>query len=661
MKSIKFSNMKNRLTILLAFCLMASTAFAQLVDVVTGLDFPYGLAINGNDLYISQPPANKISKIDISLSNPPIVDVVAGLFAPHALFLAGDELYFTEYGAGSVRKINITQPNPMPSFIMDGLAQPVGLLLNGNTLYITDEGTNRLYSVDINQPNPTLVSLVSGFSAPTGIVFKDSVLYIAEFSGARVSKVDLKQSPLVRTTFVTGITSPVGITRNGNFLYIAGASQVIKVDINQPNPTAEMVVNGLSNARHVAFDGIDMYISQVDGGGAGQGIISKLQIGQPSFSSLSTVCANTMPNDLGGASPTGGTYSGPGVTDNGDGETFTFNPAAVGGPGTYTITYTSIGGLTATAMLTVAAAPVVTGFPDDTVPLGFVGPLNDGTPLGGVYTGPGVLPGNIFDSYLAGMGVHTLTYTVTNASGCTGSASIVITVTPGTNDACGGATSISNLLGGALNVPQVSTEFNNTGYTTAGNPTTGFDCFVDPAPHLEHTVWYTFVGDGSKYRIRSVNCNNATPYNDDTQVAIYSGTCSSLTPVACNEDEDAANAVYNINVEVATQAGVQYIMLVDGWQGTQGRFCLEVTRLGLSAVIDISQTNIQVFPNPTEGDIQLRNVAAEMVEVFDNMGRLVLSEMNPGSNLDISQTAAGVYFLKIYADGQVYSTKVVKQ
>lgn len=84
-------------------------------------------------------------------------------------------------------------------------------------------------------------------------------------------------------------------------------------------------------------------------------------------------------------------------------------------------------------------------------------------------------------------------------------------------------------------------------------------------------------------------------------------------------------------------------------------------KIGTSAVIDISQTNIEVFPNPTEGDIQLRNVSAEMVEVFDNMGHLVLSEMNPGSNVDISQNAAGVYFLHIYADGQVYATKVVKQ
>jgi len=89
---------------------MASTAFAQLVDVVTGLNFPYGLALDGNDLYISQVNADKISKIDISLTNPPIVDVVTGLSKPGALFLDGDELYFSEITADRVRKMNITQP-----------------------------------------------------------------------------------------------------------------------------------------------------------------------------------------------------------------------------------------------------------------------------------------------------------------------------------------------------------------------------------------------------------------------------------------------------------------------------------------------------------------------------------------------------------------------
>lgn len=58
-----------------------------------------------------------------------------------------------------------------------------------------------------------------------------------------------------------------------------------------------------------------------------------------SLSVLEEVCASSeVLTDLGGGSPSGGTYSGPGVTDNGDGATFTFDPAAAG-VGVHTITY----------------------------------------------------------------------------------------------------------------------------------------------------------------------------------------------------------------------------------------------------------------------------------------------------------------------------------
>lgn len=43
---------------------------------------------------------------------------------------------------------------------------------------------------------------------------------------------------------------------------------------------------------------------------------------------------------LGGGTPEGGVYTGPGVTDDGNGMTYSFDPAAAGGVGTYTITYT---------------------------------------------------------------------------------------------------------------------------------------------------------------------------------------------------------------------------------------------------------------------------------------------------------------------------------
>src|SRR5690606_25022223 len=63
----------------------------------------------------------------------------------------------------------------------------------------------------------------------------------------------------------------------------------------------------------------------------------------PTFSSLNVVdevcLADGIQTGLSGGNPAGGIYSGPGVTDDGNGTTFTFDPS-VGGPGNVTITYT---------------------------------------------------------------------------------------------------------------------------------------------------------------------------------------------------------------------------------------------------------------------------------------------------------------------------------
>ena len=53
--------------------------------------------------------------------------------------------------------------------------------------------------------------------------------------------------------------------------------------------------------------------------------------------------------------------------------------------------------------------------------------LSGGTPSGGTYSGPGVA-GGLFDANVAGAGTHMLTYTYTDANGCTDSATVDIVV-----------------------------------------------------------------------------------------------------------------------------------------------------------------------------------------------------------------------------------------
>ncbi len=139
-----------------------------------------------------------------------------------------------------------------------------------------------------------------------------------------------------------------------------------------------------------------------------------------------------------GGTPSGGVYSGPGVTDDGNGMTYTFDPI-VAGPGIHIITYT-FGNDNATATVEVYDTPVVSlSFPDTiayndgTPPTG----LGGGSPEGGVYTdfyneitddGNGMTFS--FDTLV--LGFNSLTYTFTDQNGCTASATedfLVVMVT----------------------------------------------------------------------------------------------------------------------------------------------------------------------------------------------------------------------------------------
>ena len=148
------------------------------------------------------------------------------------------------------------------------------------------------------------------------------------------------------------------------------------------------------------------------------------------FAALNDICEGASNYTLVEGAPSGGVYSGTGVTAG------TFNPATAGA-GTETLTYTFTDGnncsADATQSITVNAAPTATLAAFSTVCV--YNPsmaLSGGAPAGGTYSGLGVTGGN-FDPATAGNGTHTITYTYTDGNNCEGSATNTITV-----DGCAG-------------------------------------------------------------------------------------------------------------------------------------------------------------------------------------------------------------------------------
>lgn len=153
-------------------------------------------------------------------------------------------------------------------------------------------------------------------------------------------------------------------------------------------------------------------------------------------SATSTICQNGGTVSLNG-SPSGGTYTGTGVSG------ATFNPNTAGA-GTHSVSYqiTGTNGCKnkASITLTVFAIPQVSlailngssAITTSVLCIQWPSFTLNGLPAGGTYTGNGV-SGNAFNPSNAGAGTHSISYSYTDANGCSANATRLLNVS-----VCGG-------------------------------------------------------------------------------------------------------------------------------------------------------------------------------------------------------------------------------
>lgn len=248
-------------------------------------------------------------------------------------------------------------------------------------------------------------------------------------------------------------------------------------------------------------------------------------------------------------------------------------------------------------------------------------------------------------------------------------------------DDCESPNDLNSLFGQAIDAPQTSQISDNTfASTELSDPDFGFECFWDndqftnQNPSLERTIWYSFIGDGSTYKISTVPCNTTNYIQAGaTQLALYSGNCGNLTPVACNENE--AGAVdFRAAVEVETQAGLDYRFMVDGWNGqteiTFGEYCVEVIRLAPNSTLDESVllAELHVSPNPASEylNVYCGNMAwgkdARLL-LFDSFGQLVLEKevVSKQHQFNVQYLPKGIYWLQMVSGAHVKSKRIILQ
>ena len=73
------------------------------------------------------------------------------------------------------------------------------------------------------------------------------------------------------------------------------------------------------------------------------------------------------------------------------------------------------------------------------------------------------------------------------------------------------------------------------------------------------------------------------------------------------------------------------------------------------------RNNACIYPNPATNELNIPLNDVTRVEIYDLLGKLMLSEANPDARIDISSLPTGAYFVKITTENDCFTEKIIKQ
>lgn len=238
--------MHRQIYLLIAFfLLLGSKTYSQTPISVfqDNLTTPNPMITDGNDLYVGYYYSDKVVKFDLTNPNTPPIDVATGVNRPYGLAIKDNMLYISEFGGNKISKVNLTNPNTAPEIVISNVNSPIGLEFIGNDLYVALEGDNKVAKIDVTQTSPQLID-VTYVSSPFEIEVVGSQLYITERFAGRLVRFELNNSSATNVIVAQGLSYPSGLTSNGKQLFIAeaGASKISKISTSVLNPTVSDAV-----------------------------------------------------------------------------------------------------------------------------------------------------------------------------------------------------------------------------------------------------------------------------------------------------------------------------------------------------------------------------------------------------------------------------------
>ena len=255
--------------------------------------------------------------------------------------------------------------------------------------------------------------------------------------------------------------------------------------------------------------------------------------------------------------------------------------------GTYIVTVTSSNGITSTGTVTIndfvppVSFNMTANLCQNADPIQLTGfsPVPTSNQQG-VFNGPGVNQGQ-FNPTSAGIGVHNVTYTFTNQSGCTNSAQTTINVFPLPNLTINAPNSI------CINAAPIPINLSPTGGTLSGPGVTGNTFNPASAGIGTHTLTYNYTdGNGCSNTTTKIITVNPLP---TISTNAPTSLCINEDPITLNGTP--ANGVFTLNGNTITTFNPAQLGI--------GNFSITYATTDVNGCSNSQTFDITVHPLPT--------------------------------------------------------------
>ena len=211
------------------------------MTIVTGQNYPVGVAVGGNHLYWADegtaPNFSDGTIVEANLDGTNPTTIATGLNSPFMVAVDSSHLYWTSFFGGTIIEANLDGTNPMT--IATGLGNPEGVAVDSSHLYWANLGST-IVEANLDGTNP--MTIATGQSSPGGLAVDSSHLYWANGGTPTIAGTIIEGRGIGGgnpTPIATGQTGPLGVAVDSSHVYWAnqsGLGTIIEANLDGTNP-----------------------------------------------------------------------------------------------------------------------------------------------------------------------------------------------------------------------------------------------------------------------------------------------------------------------------------------------------------------------------------------------------------------------------------------